>query len=156
MYLTKWGADVHNDPQQQTRKNRSEREFMRVLDLNTTTMSGRVCAKDMATVYDVTTESCSCPDFQKRGLPCKHMYLLDAALEAEFVPSRKNKNVALILAILLGWCGIHRFYVGKAGTGILWFLTGGMFCFGWFVDIGKIACNRFTDGGGRRLRRSEG
>lgn len=80
-----------------------------------------------------------------------------APAPVELGPSPKNKTVALILAIFLGWFGIHRFYVGKVGTGILWFLTCGMFCFGWFIDIGKIACNRFTDGGGRLIGgRSEG
>lgn len=28
------------------------------------------------TVYDVTLDSCSCPDFEHRHLPCKHIYLL--------------------------------------------------------------------------------
>lgn len=80
-----------------------------------------------------------------------------APAPVELGPSPKNKTVALILAIFLGWFGIHRFYAGKVGTGILWFLTCGMFCFGWFIDIGKIACNRFTDGGGRLIGgRSEG
>lgn len=80
-----------------------------------------------------------------------------AQAPVELGPSPKNKTVALILAIFLGWFGVHRFYVGKVGTGILWFLTCGMFCFGWFIDIGKIACNRFTDGGGRLIGgRSEG
>lgn len=153
MFLTKWNSEVHADAEQLTRKNRAESEPMKIIHLNTATMSGKVCAKDRATVYEVSTESCSCPDFKKRGLPCKHMYFLDSALEAELVPSEKSKSVALVLSILLGWCGAHRFYVGKGGSGVLWFFTCGMFCFGWFVDIIKIAGNKFTDGRGRRLRR---
>ena len=38
--------------------------------------------------------------------------------------SHKSKMVALILAIFLGCLGIHRFYVGKVGSGIIWFLPG--------------------------------
>lgn len=57
----------------------------------------------------------------------------------------KNKIVALLLAIFLGWLGIHRFYVGKIGTGIIWFFTGGLFGIGWIVDIIVIAVGSFRD-----------
>ncbi|MBR2848801.1 MAG: SWIM zinc finger family protein [Clostridia bacterium] len=33
-----------------------------------------VFSSDFSTVYEVTPESCTCQDFFKRGLPCKHMY----------------------------------------------------------------------------------
>lgn len=73
--------------------------------------------------------------------------------QATPVYSSKNKTTALILAIIFGWAGVHRFYAGKAGTGILWLLTCGMFCFGWVVDIVKIARGRFTDGHGHIIDR---
>ena len=60
--------------------------------------------------------------------------------------------VALILCILLGWLGIHRFYVGKAGTGILMLLTGGGFGIWWLIDIILIAVGGFTDKGGNFLK----
>ena len=47
----------------------------------------------------------------------------------------KNKWVALMLCIFLGWMGAHKFYEGKAGMGILYLLTCGLFGIGWFVDI---------------------
>lgn len=47
---------------------------------------------------------------------------------------RKDKWVAFVLAFFLGALGIHRFYEGKIGTGILWMLTGGLFGIGWLVD----------------------
>lgn len=47
----------------------------------------------------------------------------------------KNKWVAVILCILLGTLGAHRFYEGKIGTGILWLLTGGFFVIGALVDL---------------------
>ncbi|MBA2872776.1 TM2 domain-containing membrane protein YozV [Anoxybacillus calidus] len=34
----------------------------------------------------------------------------------------KNKVVAGVLAILLGGLGIHKFYLGKLGQGILYFI----------------------------------
>ena len=62
--------------------------------------------------------------------------------------SSKNKLATLLLCIFMGPLGIHRFYVLKIGTGILYLLTGGVFFIGWFKDILSIACNRFTDGNG--------
>ena len=59
--------------------------------------------------------------------------------------SRKSKMVALLLCIFLGGLGIHRFYVGKVGTGILYLLTGGLFGIGWIVDIIMIAIGAFKD-----------
>lgn len=59
--------------------------------------------------------------------------------------SRKSKIVALLLCIFLGGLGIHRFYVGKIGTGILYLFTGGLFGIGWIIDIIFIAIGSFKD-----------
>ncbi|WP_242848151.1 TM2 domain-containing protein [Ruminococcus sp. HUN007] len=48
---------------------------------------------------------------------------------------KKNKWVALLLCLLLGWCGIHRFYEGKIGTGLLYMFTLGLGGLGWFIDF---------------------
>ncbi|MGB3766007.1 MAG: NINE protein [Phormidesmis sp.] len=34
----------------------------------------------------------------------------------------KNKVVAAVLAFFLGWIGVHRFYLGESGAGILYLL----------------------------------
>ena len=67
--------------------------------------------------------------------------------------SPKSKMLALVLCFLVGYLGIHRFYVGKYGTGIVWFVTAGCFGFGWVVDIIMIAIGSFTDSTGLPLKR---
>ena len=47
----------------------------------------------------------------------------------------KSQIVALILCILLGLLGIHRFYLGYTGLGILYLLTLGLFGIGWLIDL---------------------
>lgn len=59
--------------------------------------------------------------------------------------SKKSKMTALFLCIFLGGLGIHRFYVGKIGTGILYLLTLGLFGIGWFIDLILIATGTFRD-----------
>ncbi len=73
-------------------------------------------------------------------------------VEAAVNPPRKWL-VALLLCIFLGGVGVHRFYVGKIGTGILWLLTGGVFGIGWIIDFIKILVNTFTDKEGRALEK---
>jgi len=62
-----------------------------------------------------------------------------------------NWLTALLLCIFLGFFGIHRFYVRKNGTGILWLLTAGIGGIGWVVDIILIITGSFTDSLGRPL-----
>lgn len=57
----------------------------------------------------------------------------------ERTPKEINKNVALILCIFLGWLGVHKFYEGKVGLGVLYACTFGLGSIGWFIDIILIA-----------------
>jgi TM2 domain-containing membrane protein YozV len=47
--------------------------------------------------------------------------------------------------------GIHRFYVNRVGSGVLWLLTFGLFGVGVLVDIILIASGKFTDREGKPL-----
>lgn len=66
--------------------------------------------------------------------------------------SRKNKIVALLLCIFLGYFGAHKFYVGKVGMGILYLFTMGFFGIGWLIDIILIATGSFKDEFGLPLK----
>ena len=65
--------------------------------------------------------------------------------------SPKKRTVALLLCFFLGALGIHRFYVGKVGTGILWLLTLGILGIGALVDFIMIIVGSFKDKDGRVL-----
>ncbi len=52
----------------------------------------------------------------------------------------KNKWVAFLLCIFLGFFGVHKFYEGKVGMGILYLFTGGLFGIGWFIDCIVLLC----------------
>lgn len=53
---------------------------------------------------------------------------------AAFGINAKNKWVAFLLCLLLGYFGAHKFYEGKTGMGILYLFTVGLFGIGWIVD----------------------
>lgn len=47
----------------------------------------------------------------------------------------KNKWVTLVLLLLLGFFGAHKFYEGKIGTGLLYLCTGGLCYIGVIIDF---------------------
>ncbi len=47
-------------------------------------------------------------------------------------------TLAWILLTFLGPFGVHRFYMGKIWTGLLYLLTGGLFGIGWLYDFWTI------------------
>ncbi len=53
------------------------------------------------------------------------------------VPGARDKTTAIVLCLLgfLGFGGLHRLYVGKGVTGLVWFLTGGLCGLGTLVDL---------------------
>jgi TM2 domain-containing membrane protein YozV len=59
---------------------------------------------------------------------------MDREADLRFRAGRYDYNVAWILLTFLGVFGIHRFYMGKWFTGILYLLTGGLFLIGYIYD----------------------
>jgi TM2 domain-containing membrane protein YozV len=75
------------------------------------------------------------------------------AVDASGYPvSDKSRMAAALLAFFLGSLGIHRFYVGKIGTGVLIIVTiGGFFGIWPAIDFIVILLGRFRDKAGRLL-----
>lgn len=65
--------------------------------------------------------------------------------------SDRTRGVALPVAVLLGFFGAHRFYVGKPGTGLLMLLTVGGCGLWWLYDLILLVAGEFRDGDGRRV-----
>lgn len=59
---------------------------------------------------------------------------MDRAAESRFQVGEKDYNLSWILLTFLGVFGIHRFYLGKWLTGILYLLTCGLFLVGIVYD----------------------
>ena len=59
--------------------------------------------------------------------------------------STKKRLVALLLCFFIGALGVHRFYVGKIGTGIVQVLTLGGFGIWVLIDFIWIGCGIFKD-----------
>lgn len=62
--------------------------------------------------------------------------------------SDKSWELTLVLSAFLGFLGIHRFYVGKKATGVIYLFTAGGFMIGWFTDAILVLTGHFTDKNG--------
>lgn len=71
---------------------------------------------------------------------------------SEVEVSDKKILVAFLLCFFLGVLGLHRFYVGKVGTGIAQILTLGGLGLWAFIDLIMIVVGSFSDKEGRTLK----
>ena len=64
------------------------------------------------------------------------------------VVSPKSRTIAAVLAFFLGGLGVHRFYVGKIGSGVAQILLTCCFGIGYvwaLIDMIVILCGNFRD-----------
>ena len=60
---------------------------------------------------------------------------MDRQADLRYHSGPLDYTIAWILLTFLGLLGIHRFYMGKWGTGIVYLLTGGLFGIGFLYDL---------------------
>lgn len=66
--------------------------------------------------------------------------------------SPKSQGILIILWFFGGLLGLHYFYAGRIGMGLLYFFTAGLFGIGWIVDICTILGGSFLDESGRPIK----
>lgn len=59
---------------------------------------------------------------------------MESKAERRYRKGFYSYNVAWVLLTFLGIFGVHRFYMGKFLTGLIWFFTGGLFLLGYLYD----------------------
>lgn len=60
---------------------------------------------------------------------------MERQAERRFVAGPLNYDLTWILLTFLGFFGVHRFYMGKIFTGLLYLCTGGLFLIGVLYDF---------------------
>lgn len=66
--------------------------------------------------------------------------------------SDKNFLLTILFCFFLGSLGLHRFYVGRIGTGILMIITLGGLGLWTLIDLIVIATGNFKDQYGRKIK----
>jgi TM2 domain-containing membrane protein YozV len=59
---------------------------------------------------------------------------MDEKADRKYAAGPIDYSVAWILQTFLGVFGVHRFYMGKWLTGLLWLVSGGLFLVGYIYD----------------------
>jgi TM2 domain-containing membrane protein YozV len=78
---------------------------------------------------------------------------MTSSLTPTQAPSEKSRGVATVLAAVLGPFGAHRFYLGKARSGVLMLATLGGLGIWWLYDLILIVSGSFRDSENRLVTR---
>ena len=73
-------------------------------------------------------------------------------LRNNYGTSEKNLKIDIILCMFLGYFGVHKFYEGKIGMGILYICTFGLFGIGTYIDLIKLLTGNGSDKDGDSIR----
>lgn len=68
---------------------------------------------------------------------------------ADNIVSDKNSTITVLLCWFGGIFGLHRLYLGRFISGIIYLLTGGLFGIGIFFDLFSISLGSLRDGKGK-------
>ena len=60
---------------------------------------------------------------------------MDSDADKKYVAGKYEYTLAWVFLTFLGIFGIHRFYLNRVLTGLLWLLTGGLFGLGYLYDL---------------------
>ncbi len=60
--------------------------------------------------------------------------MYEKRLAEEALAEKKSAGTEFLLCLILGWMGVHKFYRGQIGGGLLYLVTFGLFGFGWLGD----------------------
>lgn len=87
-----WKPEIHSSKEQLDRIKRASdsHNHIRLKSYSRRTTTGIVYGSSGNT-YLTCGNGCSCPDFKKRGLPCKHMYFI-SMVHDEYKSSKVNNN----------------------------------------------------------------